>query len=178
MPNYNDKKIFSSIFVIISVFVSLGIYYLVIANSYGGVFEGTLIAVKVNTVTSCSSNKQGTSCSQRYYIDEIFRKDNSSNTCTVQRLTPYYFKGSANNIVENAVLYTKRTVWTAPYNANTCIDITLRNYYNTIGAILLGFGCFLIIAFLLIICYDMNLDFINYINSYRINFNKNTQESK
>ena len=24
----------------------------------------------------------------------------------------------------------------------------------------------------------MNLDFINYINSYRINFNKNTQESK
>ena len=151
----NDVKLFSTLFVTLSIFIALGIYYLVIANTYGGEFLGTLIDANVNIVTSCSSSKSGTSCSTKYYVDEIFRKDNSTNTCTVERLTPYYFKGSANNIVNNIELYTTRTIWTSTYNAGTCYDITIRNYYNAIGGTFIGFAGIILLLPLLFIFKDI-----------------------
>jgi hypothetical protein len=150
MPSHEASSIGLGMIVII-IMISLGIYYLVIANANNGKFVGTLIRENVKTDTTCSKSKNGgSSCSSKYYVEQIFKKGNSTNTCTVTRLTPYYFKGSANNVVENAVLYTQRDIWVTYYSAGVCYDITIRNYYNAIGGSLLGVGC---IIPLIILCY-------------------------
>jgi len=138
------------LFVLWIPFSILGIYYLVIGNAYATQFTGTLIKADVNTVTSCSKK----SCSQTYYVEEIFTKDNSTNTCSIQRLIPYYFKGQANNVALSKKLGTTRTIWTTYYSSGTCYDQSIRDYYNKIGGCFLGFFVLLFIE--VIISYFTN----------------------
>ncbi len=141
---HGSKYGFGSVFVTCVLLFSFGVQYIVLGNSFHGTYTGTLVAVKVFQQTSCNKN----SCSTTYYIQEIFTKGLSSSTCTVQRLTPYYFAGDANNVMQNAILGTTRTVYQTYYDPGTCIDDTIRNYYNAIGWPLFSVCMFIIIIVL------------------------------
>jgi hypothetical protein len=140
------KNIISILLLIIIILISLSCYYFTIAYANSGSFRGTLINAEVIIKTTCSNNKKGGGCSQTYYVGETFQKDNSTNTCLVTRLQPFYFQGAANNVVENKELYTTRTIWTTWYSSGTCYDKTIRSYYNSIAEVLSGFAIVLLIV--------------------------------
>jgi len=157
-----DFKLAFLIVVLCSIFTALGISYLVIGNAYGDEFIGTLISAKTITKTSCSTSKHSTRCTYTYYVGETFSKNNSTNTCLVQRLTPYLFQGSADNIAKNKILYTKRKIWTTWYNPGSCYDQTIRNYYTAIGGTFIGVSG----LFFLIVSIGFILDLIIYISNF------------
>lgn len=89
----------------------IGSVYLGLGNTYSYSYKGILKKGEVFTENSCSSSttcdSKGnnchttTTCSNTYYVDEIFYKgDNTTSTCTVRRLTPYYFKCDADNFFQ------------------------------------------------------------------------------
>jgi hypothetical protein len=82
------------------------------------------------------------------------KKDNSTDTCTVERLTTYYSKGEANNAAYNKKLGTKRTIWTRSYNVNMCYDQSIRTFYNQVGGSFIGFSGLIIIFTLGVILYE------------------------
>ena len=131
----------SVLIVIVIIFISLGTYYLTIGNASGAVFTGTLVSSSVLMSSSCNKN----SCSSSYYVTETFQKGDSTNTCTITRLIPYYFWGDANNVAIHKKLGTQRKIWTTYYDAGSCYDQSIRTYYTIVGGILLGFGCFIIL---------------------------------
>lgn len=126
----------------IALFIA-GVYYLSVANNWDYKWNHAILShVDVYTQTSCDK----TSCSNTYYIEEIFFKfSNTTDTCTVRRAKPYYFKGSANNVAENAVLGTTRVLYQTTYSSGTCFDDSIRKYWNILG------GVFLSVSFIPII---------------------------
>jgi hypothetical protein len=119
------------------VFVVLGSVFLGMANNYSRVFQGILIGGSIFQDTQCSKS----SCSTSFYVMETFQKGmNTTNTCTVQRMTKYYSYGSCENRVRSLVLGTKRTLYQNPYDHGTCMDATNLHYYNAVGGVLLGLG--------------------------------------
>ncbi len=159
------------------VFIIWGMIYLIQTNAGSLEFTGTLIQADVITSTSCNNKNM---CSTYYYVTEIFTKDNSTNTCTVQRLTPYSYRGDANNVAINKILGTTRKVWTVYYSAGTCIDQSIKNYYNTIGGVLLGFGGSFLAFFLIIIFFEECIILYEYLsrNCRNISYNNNEVSSR
>lgn len=136
-----------------------GMYYLISGNTYSEIFQGELKSVqvysKIDCDTKCDSNGKNchTNCDDTFYIDEIFLKrpdGNSTSTCTVRRLTPYYFKGDADNFASRAKLGTRRTIYETTYSHGTCYDKKIRRTYNILGSLLFAFPNFVL---LLVICY-------------------------
>jgi hypothetical protein len=135
-----DNRIFLFLFTICLVCVVTGIVYLVEGNASSGKFVGILTKATVYTDTSCNTDKKGnTRCSSTYYVMETFDKDNTGHTCTVQRLIPYYYYGSADAFATSRKLGTTRTIWTSWYSHGTCYDEKIKWYYNCIG-----YSCFFI----------------------------------
>lgn len=146
---------------------SLGIYYLVEANTNDGVYDGVLFKGDVFTKTSCSSSKNGgTSCSNTYYVEEEFYKGyNTTHSCTIRRLTPYYFKGDANDFVNNMQLYTVRPVYQTTYSHGTCFDDKIRYQYNICGGIFFGIS---MIPFL----FGFGILCVNFFNAIKTIYNR------
>ena len=140
---------YTSLIIILITLLICGSVYLGIAYNYSHKYTGILISGKVFIQTQCSKK----SCSNKYYVNEIFIKGvNETNTCTVQRLTPYYFYGSAENVVQKLILNTERTIYQTFYNAGTCFDDKIKMYYETIGYILLLFPVLIIFIFIGLQC--------------------------
>jgi len=142
-------------------FLVLGITYIVTAYANGGQFVGTLESAKVITTTSCSKN----SCSNTYYVGETFRKDNTTNTCLVQRLKPYYFMGDADNVATHEELGTTRTIWTTYYDAGTCYDAAIRSVYAAVGWTFMALAIFIVGVVLLVIFYESMVECWRYMRS-------------
>jgi hypothetical protein len=164
-----ESKLLAFILMFWAIFTALGITYLTIANSYGDIFTGTLISAKTITRTSCSNSKHSSGCSYTYYVGETFSKDNSTNTCLIVRLTPYYFQGDADNIVANKILYTQRTIWTTWYNAGTCYDQAIKNYYNIVGGVMISIAGLIFLFFLFGLCLDLIIYICDSTRSYSSN---------
>lgn len=176
-------KVFATVLGLLLSAWIIGAVFLGIANTYSSSYVGILKKGEVSTETTCSSNcknnKCSTSCSNQYYVDEIFYKGvNTTSTCTVRRLTSYYFKGDANNFVSRMKLGTKRTLYESPYSHGTCMDDKIREYYNIVGGIVIGFptfvACCLLILFLGITFHDLCL-FCCWCNSSENKTNKERQ---
>ena len=134
-------------------FTIAGIYYLVVANTWDHRWTSAILKRgEVYTKTSCDSNKNsGTTCSNTYYVEEIFYKGpNITHTCTVRRLTPYYFKGNANAFVDDMVLGTTRNIYQTTYSSGTCFDDKIRSNWNIQGGIYTGFA---MIPVIIVICF-------------------------
>ena len=140
---------YASIIVIILVLLGCGAGYIGTAYSYKQKFTGILSEANVLTVTSCNKG----SCSNTYYVNEVFLKGyNETNTCTVKRLYGYYSYGDAENKVLHTIKNSKRTLYQT-YDAGTCYDEKIKQYYSIIGFVLFSLGAFLPVgAILLYIC--------------------------
>lgn len=118
-----------------------GVYYLAIANNYKHVWDSAILKRgDIYTETSCTKSKSGhTSCSDTYYIEEIFQKELiNPSTCTVQRLTPFYIKGNANRFVDSMELGTTREIYETTYSSGVCFDNKIRYQWNVYGGVFLG----------------------------------------
>lgn len=136
----------------------IGIVYLGLGNTFSAKYVGVLNRGSVFTDVSCSTTCDSdghnchTHCTNTYYVDEIFNKSPTSvYTCTVRRLTPYYFKGDADNFVSAMKLGTSRQLYQTTYSHGTCIDDKIKNYYNTVGGILFGIPTCIMLAVLLLV---------------------------
>lgn len=75
--------------------------------------------------------KGGVYTDKTYYVEEIFLKyPGSISSYTVRRLTPYYFKGNANNFISPMKMGTERTLYQTEYSAGTYFDDEIRYQYN------------------------------------------------
>lgn len=152
MPS-REEAIGSCVILLFTIFIT-GIVYLALANSFSDSYIGILkegnVFTDVSCTTTCDNNKHcTTNCDNTYYIEEIFYKNaNTMSTCTVRRLTPYYFKGDANNFVSRMILGTTRQLYQTTYSHGTCIDDKIRDQYNAIGGTLFGFSLFIFIVIL------------------------------
>lgn len=156
MPS--DEKVKKTCCVIFLAVWVIGIVYLGLGNTFSDRYVGILQRGSVYTDTNCNThcNSEGknchTSCDNTYYVDQIFLKnDHTTSTCTVQRPTPYYFKGDADNFVSRMKLGTTRQLYQTTYSHGTCIDNKIRNRYNAIGGTLFGFTTLIMIACLLFV---------------------------
>lgn len=133
---------------------SLGIYYLVEANTNDGVYDGVLFKGDVFTKTSCTTSKNGvTSCSNTYYVEEEFYKGyNTTHSCTIRRPTQYHFKGDANAFVNDMQLYTVRPIYQTTYSHGTCFDDKIRYEYNICGGTFFGISMIPILILFFYIC--------------------------
>jgi hypothetical protein len=149
-----EVSMFSLLFLVWIV----GIVYLALGNTFSNRYIGILdrgsVFADSSCSTKCDSNGKNchTKCTNTYYVDEIFLKNNhTTSTCTVRRLTSYYFKGDADNFVSKMILGTSRQLYQTTYSHGTCIDDKIRDYYNNVGGILFGFSSFVMISILLFV---------------------------
>lgn len=154
MPNTEDKFKMGLITTYLA-FMVIGTTFLFSANLYREKFHGELVRVEVYSDTSCttSCNSEGkncrTSCSDEYYIHEIFRKrpdGNSTSTCTVERPRIYYFKGDADNVVSRTKLGTRRRLYETLTSHGTCYDDKIKRTWNIVGSVFLALPNFLILC--------------------------------
>ena len=130
----------------------IAITYVCFANIYSDKFTGILQRGYVYGDSSCNTNcgknnNCQTSCSETYYVRQVFLKGvDSTSTCTVQRPTEYFFQGDADNFVSRMILGTSRELYQTVYSHGTCIDSKIRNMYNTIAI------CFFVIPNFIPIC--------------------------
>lgn len=148
-------KAAATVFGLYLAMVIIGVSYLCFANIYSQSYTGILQRGYVYADTSCSTHCDDkgknchTTCSNTYYVREVFLKNAyTTSTCTVQRLTPYYFQGDADNFVSRMVLGTTRKLYETTYSHGTCIDDKIREQYNIIGSIFLTFPNFVILVIL------------------------------
>lgn len=136
-----------------------GMTFLILGNTYSEIFHGELIRSEVYSDTNCNTHCDSggkncnTNCDDTYYVDQIFLKrpdGNSTSTCTVRRLTPYYFKGDADNFVSRSKMGTRRTIFETLHSHGTCYDKKIRRTYNILGGILLAFPNSIILVIILI----------------------------
>jgi len=140
----NDKVV-SRATLIYGACMIIGISFLFSANVYRQEFNGELIRSDVHTKTSCDTicDNEGkncrTSCTNRYYVHQIFRKEpdsDSLSTCTVERPRLYYFKGDADNFVSRTKLGTRRRLYESLLSHGTCFDDKIKTTWNKLGAAL------------------------------------------
>ena len=167
-----DSKLLTTIFGIYLFMNIIGICYLCFGNVYSKSYDGILKEGSLYSKTSCTTNCNRdrknchTTCSNTYYVDEIFFKNNNTeSTCTVRRPTVYYFIGDANNFISTMKLGTTRKLYQNTYSAGTCIDEKIRYLYNCIGSILLAYPNFCLLIFLLLSTFD---DEFNYFKPQNI----------
>jgi len=123
-------------------FLLIGGVMVGISNNFSGIYTGVLQRGYVQANTNC--NKK--SCSTTYYVREVFTKGhNTTSTCTVERPTPYYFEGDADNFVSRMILGTERKLYQTTYSHGTCLDDALRYQYEVIGYVFLGLSSLIII---------------------------------
>jgi hypothetical protein len=115
------------------VLVALGIYYLVISNTSGGEYTGTLVAAG----RYYDSNSDG---GGNWYVTEKFLKGNTTNACTVTRLQTYSTVHAVNDAKDKVQLYTTRKIWTRWNDDTKCYDTSVKNYETTTGIVLLCFS--------------------------------------
>lgn len=165
MPRDVKKEI--TVFILFFLISIVGIVYLVLGNSFSDTYVGILQKGSIFTDSSCSTRCYNngknchTSCSNTYYIDEIFLKNNyTTSTCTVRRLTYYYSKKDADNFVSNMILNTSRQLYQTTYSSKICMDDKIKNYYNIVGGVIFfGSLSIMVISFCLI--------FVDKIRNYR-----------
>jgi hypothetical protein len=138
MPGASDLYCPEDSWVILSVawfigFAVGGIYYLTISNTYDGEYLGTLVA-GVTSYTGDSDSEGG----KNWYIVEKFRKDNTSDTCSVTRLQVYYTIRALNNAKDHVILGTTRKIWARWNHKHTCYDTSVKHYETTLGISLLA----------------------------------------
>lgn len=148
MPEPKHIGIYITVYFV--AFFIAGVYYLVVANSWDNKWNNSVLKnADVYTKTSCSTTNGHTSCSNTYYVEEIFDKfANTTHTCTVRRLTPYSFKGDANAFVGRTILGTERTIYQTTYSAGTCFDDKIRYQYNIYGGVFLGLSMIPVVVLL------------------------------
>lgn len=165
----------------ISFFIS-GVYYLVVANNWDFRWDNAILdSVEVYTKTSCSTSDGHTSCSNTYYVEEIFKKfANTTSTCTVRRLTPYYMKGDANSFAERTILGTYRTIYQTTYSAGTCFDNKIRYQWNVYGGVFLALSMLPIMVILYFLVCHLIGKFKEWINqqSYSVSRTSGGNEMK
>ncbi len=144
---HGEKYASGCVVIVLAIIISFSLVYIVAGNSFNGIYTGTLIQAKVLTVKSC--NKYG--CNYDYYLDEIFTKGNSTNTCIVQRFGDYSSFDDANKAVTNTILGTVRRIYQTYNDAGICIDDSIRNYNNEVGWTLFGIAMFIILCLVLVI---------------------------
>lgn len=161
----------------ISFFIC-GVYYLCIANQWDHKWDGILMKGDVYTDTSCTNDKNGNShCSNTYYVDQMFYKgENTTHTCTIRRLTPYYFKGSADAFVNNMKLYTHRTIYQTTYSAGTCFDEKIRYQYNVYGGVFLGLSLIPVLFLLVYLSILMYEIFIEWYRNLSVNKHRKIEQ--
>ena len=156
-----DLRIIASLIVVSVIIFITGFSYIITAQAPGKEFVGTLKSCNVYTETDCDTDKKGhTHCSNSYYAMEVFNKNNSTNTCTIQRLTMYSFYGSAQSFCDTRKLGTTRSVYEYWYNAGSCFDDAIRRYMRDIGYSLMFIPICAWIVGLCIVFYEAILEFI------------------
>jgi hypothetical protein len=140
---------YCSVIICLLVMLICGAVFLGNAYNYTKTYNGILVSGNVYTETSCT--KKG-GCNNKYYVNEIFKKgQNETNTCTIRRPTVYYFYGDAQNHVQKLVLHTERKIYQVKYDVGTCFDEKIKNYYETVGYILLCFPLFIVASVVFIL---------------------------
>jgi hypothetical protein len=172
------KYIYVSISVYFTAFFITGVYYLVVANNWDYKWiNAILFSGDVYTKTSCSTTNGHTSCNNQYYVEEMFYKTyNTTNSCTVRRLTPYTFKGDANAFVSRMKLGTTRQLYQTTYSVGTCFDDKIREQYNIYGGVFLGLSMIPILVIFYIICVYFIKKFQQYYNEYILSNSLNHDE--
>lgn len=154
-------KILTSLVIWTITFFISGVYYLCIANQWDHKWDNAVLYKgEVHTDSSCSTscNSEGkschTTCTNKYYVEQIFWKYiGSKSSCTVRRLTPYYHKGDANNFVSSMVLGTERTLYQTTYSAGTCFDEKIRYQWNVYGGVFISLSAIPVLIGLSILSY-------------------------
>jgi hypothetical protein len=163
--------------------IGMGIYYLVISTT-GIAHTGLLVAVDI---TSHKRNSKKNSQSD-YYLEEIFQKDGTTHTCTVQRLASYPNKHWANDAKHQVILGTQRKVWSYYNDRYTCYDSEIKHYYEVVGSVLIGvfvgIPILIVLLFMLQIllkifagyCHDLWTSFAQRYNAAPTNDNEKPKE--
>ncbi len=125
---------FCIVCVLIFTFMCLGLSYITIIINYPNKFIGTLVEANIQ-----SSNSM-------YFIQEIFIKENTTDICTVNRLTQYINIRSAIENLKHVKFETTRTIYAYYDYEGLCIDDTISFYYTVIGWVSLGISAGLMIG--------------------------------
>jgi ABC-type antimicrobial peptide transport system permease subunit len=112
--------------------LAVGIYYIVIATT-GTEYSGTLISAGRDWESNNDDGGGG------YYVKEVFRKDDTNNTCYVLRQHSYRTVHAVNHAKDRVILGTQRTIWAYWHNHDKCYDEQIQIYNIVIGSVILGF---------------------------------------
>jgi hypothetical protein len=147
----SDVEIILTMFLVLSwvVITPFAIWFLIMGNAYGKKYIGTLTGVNVKEGESCSTRG---GCSDYYYVQEVFKKGDSNETCLVRRRQSYNHKSYANHFAENTILGTTRTIWTEYNNPKLCYDRSIKSYNNDVGYTLISVSGFLILILICSVC--------------------------
>jgi hypothetical protein len=129
----SDYSAISSVLVYLGG-VILGIYFIVVSCTSGGKYTGTL----TSAVVTYQKNKSKKGSSGSYYVKEIFQKDSTAHTCSIQRLHSYSTKHAANEAKDHVKLGTQRKIWSYWNNDDLCYDEQIQYYNRVIGSVILG----------------------------------------
>lgn len=143
-----DISINEILFLAWLITLPIGIYYMLNGNYIKYNVYGTLVKASIYV-----QNKND----KTYYRQEIFNYLNNgqNNTCYLVRPTSYSDKSDAYADIENTILGTERKLWISKLNDDKCIDESLKEYYTTVGCVLLSFFSFILMIIITMLLYDI-----------------------